>query len=658
MDLGDLYFTVSTAGHVDHGKTSVLKKLTGIDTDRLKEEKERQMTTDLGFAHLKLAAPDSYGKGVYFQVGFIDVPGHGKFLKNMIAGVGALDLALLVVAADEGPMPQTIQHIEILALLGLTRILLVVNKIDLTNEATVKATIGKVSKLLADYNLQMVDAVPISCLENSGFENLKNAIACALAQAASRTLSDLKHMPAYLPIDRAFSMVGHGLVVTGTLVRGCVRQGDSVHLEPAGIKARVRALETFGNPIQLANPGQRLALNLAVKEHEKIKRGQSVLGQPISSAQTLLVLLEMFSTNDEGGRRRELKPQPLRFYHGTSELTGSLAWADQWPVRADSRRQAFLAQIALDEPLIAEPKERFALRFGDENLAGGAILLKHRPKWLNRKLLAELSHLILDNQYEDAILWFAQNCPNKTFKRSSFDLFLPLQSKVEAIKAAVDKGRILEVGEFLITEQFRTDLQNQIWQKLVALESTSEQSNKSTGPTLEQLRMALLPPPERAIFLAIVDKLIENGQVVREGERLSSAQAKARDKAVKIDDDVIAKVEKALKQYVCIEIDVLRDACQLKQPEIDRIIKNLEGQNKAKRIAHEFVCPADSLKAAHETVARLWNEKKQITPSQFKESMNITRKYAMAILSHFDDTQVTRRVADGRILLKNPIPDA
>src|SRR5262249_13879489 len=153
-----------------------LKKLTGIDTDRLKEEKQRQMTTDLGFAHLSLPAPESFGKGKHFQVGFIDVPGHGKFLKNMIAGVGALDMALLVVAADEGPMPQTLQHLEILSLLGVSKVLLVINKCDLAGEDAIRLKIADISKLIGKFDLKMVDAVSTSCLADKGFDELKLAI--------------------------------------------------------------------------------------------------------------------------------------------------------------------------------------------------------------------------------------------------------------------------------------------------------------------------------------------------------------------------------------------------------------------------------------------------------------------------------------------------
>jgi selenocysteine-specific elongation factor len=658
----DLYFTVSTAGHVDHGKTSVLKRLTGIDTDRLKEEKERQMTTDLGFAHMRLPAPQSFGEDRYFQVGFIDVPGHGKFLKNMIAGVGALDMALLVVAADEGPMPQTLQHLEILSLIGVTRVLLVVTKIDLVNEQKVQSTIASVSKLLADHNLEMLQVACVSCVADSGFAQLKEAIATCLSKIPSRTISTLKDMPIYLPIDRAFSIVGHGLVVTGTLVRGTVRQGDTVWIEPLGAKARIRGLETFGHAIERANPGQRLALNLAVKDHDKVRRGQSILGVSSSKTQTMFAVLQAFAGTKKG-QKLEIEPQPLRLYHGTSEIAGHLRWCEevsaisaqtQAPQAGLQKRAQLpfhcLAQIALEEPLIAEPDESFIVRFGDDELAGGTILLKSRPRWLGRKQLIEFANLLLNNHFENAVLWFAQHAPQKILKIEALDLFMPLQWREKILPSLIESDRMTQIGEFLISPNDLNDLQLQLQGKLSELEDSS---SDYSGITLEKLRRSFSPPVERVIFDDVIDRLLQSNGIIKKGEKVLSARAKDKSKA-QVNPLSVASVEKALANYVCIEVKELATACNLKESEVERAIKELEEQHKAKLIAHEFACSAQSIKRAHEILSQLWIEKQQITPSDFKERINITRKYAMAMLSYFDDTLVTRRVASGRVLLKKP----
>ena len=608
------------------------------------------MTTDLGFAHLRLPAPA--GSRQHFQVGFIDVPGHGKFLKNMIAGVGALDMALLVVAADEGPMPQTLQHMEILSLLGVSKVLLVINKCDLANEDLVRARIAEVSNLLGKYDLEVTEAVSTSCFSDTGFDQLKLAIARSLANAQSRTLSSLKQLPAFLPIDRAFSIVGHGLVVTGTLVRGSVRQGDSVTIEPLGAKARVRGLETFGNSIQIAYPGQRLAINLAVKEHENIKRGQAIVGAPVNGTKTLLVSLDLFADQETAPKNFDIRPQPVKFYHGTAEIKGFLGWVQELSGISAGHRHRLLGQITLEEPVIAEPGERFVDRIGEEELAGGAILLKARPKWLVRSLLTEFCQLLMERRWEDAVQWFAEHCPQSIFRKDNLALFLPLESRESIVRAMVESRRLLENGDFILTEKSYADLQNRILEKLTVLENVS--TTKQASVTLEALRMAVHPPPDRAIFASAVEVLAKRGDLVKDGEKLFSRAAQRQVQSVTASPQTITDVEAILAKNVCIEVDALPTLCRAKATEIERAVQYLEKQNKAKRIAHDFISSTDALESAHAVLAVLWKEKQQITPSEFKERMNITRKYAMAMLSHFDDNQITRRVGTGRVLLKTP----
>ncbi|MBX9694182.1 MAG: hypothetical protein K2Z81_17495, partial [Cyanobacteria bacterium] len=273
-----LHFTLATAGHVDHGKTSVLRALTGIDPDRLKEEKERQMTTDIGFAHLRLSPSviDAAGKDAIsafkkklgevgaegkedgeLVVGFIDVPGHGKFLKNMLAGVGGIDLALIVVAADEGPMPQTVQHVKILSLLGVRKCIVVLTKIDLVGDDEKQFATQEIHDLVGRLGIEVLETVPVSAVKGVGIENLRSAIVRQVMQLPARTTvndSIGQPLPAYLPIDRVFSKSGYGVVVTGTLVYGHIKVGDNVFIEPGHSQARVRGLETFNRKLNEALP--------------------------------------------------------------------------------------------------------------------------------------------------------------------------------------------------------------------------------------------------------------------------------------------------------------------------------------------------------------------------------------------------------------------
>ena len=308
-------------------------------------------------------------------------------------------------------------------------------------------------------------------------------------------------------------------------------------------------------------------------------------------------------------------------------------------------KRTFLAQLTLEEPVIVDPGERFVVRFGEEQMAGGEILLKGRPKWLNRGPLIEFCKRLADDNFEESILWFAQNSPYKTLTRETLARFLPVQSREPAVKTLIEKERLLEIGDFILDPGYLKDVQALALTKLIELENRLNDSEKRLGINLEQLRTAINPPPERAVLSSVVDTLTTSGRLVRNGEKLSSPAAKER---VAVDPKTIACVEEALAANVCIEIVTLSTLCRVKQSEIDRALDQLENEGKAKRIAHDFVCSVKALDSAHSVLAGLWEEKRDITPSEFKERMNITRKYAMAMLSHFDDTQVTRRMGNGQ----------
>jgi selenocysteine-specific elongation factor len=381
--LPDVYFTLATAGHVDHGKTSLIKALTGTNPDRLKEEQERQMTTDLGFAHLILPAPGKDGAAGIgtLGLGFIDVPGHGKFLKNMLAGVGGIELALLVVAADEGPMPQTVQHIKILSLLGVSKAVVALTKADLVDQSRCAIVETKVRALLERFNISVVGLECVSTVKGEngqGIAALKETLAKTLANlnlkpssassapsspapVSSSSSSSSSSAPApaapappapasppasskanaapaaavagYLPIDRVFAKSGYGTVVTGTLVEGSFKVGDQVTIEPGGVAARIRGLETFGQAQEVARAGQRLAINLSAKEHKvTLIRGLCVLGGTKNVTSDLFLhVLDFGAENDsdEGAEKKyKLTPQPIKLYHGTMEAAGSLRWLE------------------------------------------------------------------------------------------------------------------------------------------------------------------------------------------------------------------------------------------------------------------------------------------------------------------------------------------
>ncbi len=786
------YCTIATAGHVDHGKTSLIKALTGINPDRLKEEQERQMTTDLGFAHLDF---EPNKENVKFVLGFIDVPGHGKFLKNMLAGVGGIETALFVVAADEGPMPQTVQHVKILSLLGVRSFIVALTKIDLVGEKEIAAATSKVKELLAQYGVDLLAIYPVSTQTGKGIDELKAGLYehlnasgitdsgtadSAKADSASQESVNLgaNHIPnnqdaktmlqadaqakleaeakllsaaaiarsLYMPVDRAFTKSGFGLVVTGTLVEGELSTGEHIVVEPGGVKARVRGMESFGKAIDKATAGQRLAVNLAVKDGGVIARGQCIAGSDRTVVHNLIV-----EVVDLGGLDLVLSPQPIKLYHGTAEAKGTLRWLENVQAGAAATKQ--FGQIFLEEPIVAQPGNRYVIRYGDDGIAGGAILLVDRPRWLTRQLVHDISAALIEATAESekrAFVLAVAAHPLKAVKLSQMTWFMPLGNLKEASVSALADGSLVSIADLLMAVSTR----EQIGLKILALLQTlmANEDNSRFGVSIETMRKKTFNTLTRPVMQAIVADLAQKGLLAREGDRIftisgydvyengdpsiadgglsediansvpilnaagramaaaysslvtpasvndeilddearagsasaaaaategsatSSAAAKpaategsatssaaAKPAASAPADPQFAQTNRLrdqimalLNQHPCLEIEEVARQVKL---DVKKLNLTLDGMVKNKQVVivdHDFVATAGKIRAAHLVLHKLWTTKKDISPSDFREGISTTRKYAMALLSHFDEKGVTKRVSGGRALLRMP----
>jgi selenocysteine-specific elongation factor len=638
-----LYFTVATAGHVDHGKTSLLRALTGIDPDRLKEEKQRQMTTDLGFAHLTIKPLQGEVEQRNFTVGFIDVPGHGKFLKNMLAGVGGIDIALLVVAADEGPMPQTVQHVKILSLLSVSKVLLVVTKIDAATAEQRDIAVGRAKELLARYSMECLQTVLVSNTKGTGIDEMPPALRRALTKTTQRGVETT--LPAYLPVDRVFTKVGYGLVVTGTLVRGSFTVGDAVFIEPGGLQARIRGLESFGHNLQKANAGQRLAMNLALKTNKPLTRGHAIFAEQPSSCQTLVVELRMFEADSGAESIDDLVGQMVRVYHGTAEVPGHIRWLEKMTADEGGR---IIAQISLAQAITAEPAENFVARYGDFGITGGSILVATRPRWLTRKKLVPLAKLILQQKYEEALQIFLDCNPQRMVKKQALAAILPLPQR-KLVEALIEKSTLVRLGDYVMSAAAKQDLV----QKFVRAVSQAKSPNVE-GVALETLRTRSLSGLERLAFQQLVREAVDSGQVVKEGDKVK-LPASGQPQAASADDDAtVDGIMKILGENKCLEIDEIARLLSKSRPAIVSVLNQLTKEDKASIVNYDFASSNESLHNAHVILAQLWQEKREISPSDFKERLGVTRKYAMPMLSYFDDHSITRRVSNSRQLLKLP----
>ncbi|MBS1955726.1 MAG: selenocysteine-specific translation elongation factor [Cyanobacteria bacterium SZAS-4] len=637
-DTKPLYFTFATAGHVDHGKTSVLRALTGIDPDRLKEEKQRQMTTDIGFAHLNYPVEKD---GKQLVIGFIDVPGHGKFLKNMLAGVGGIQMALLVVAADEGPMPQTVSHVKILSLLGVRKALVVLTKIDVADDARQKEVENLVKELLRRYQVECMGIAHVSNTENIGFESLKKELSFVVQSLDRPATSG----GALLPIDRVFSKTGYGVVITGTLVSGQLAVGETVSIEPGGIKGRVRGLETFKKQLQGADSGQRLAVNISLKENKTLARGQVVANWNPPVVNTLIARIEQVGLADEWIKPSDIEDQPVRLYHGTAECFGHLRWCQMIETG-----QALIVQIVLTDPVVAEPGDRFVVRYGDEGITGGVVLVTNRPRWMTRNRLNVFADQLVRHDYKAATDYFLENMTQPAAKKDALASFLPIADRGQVLESCVKAGSVVQHAGFIIGAKRAQSIKQQIV-KAVSAGDASEH-----GPTeysIELIRTKVAKTMDRQLFQHLLKELSDANSVTRSGDKVSLKSDKAP--TVSHAQTVLAdQVLNILSTNLCIEIDEISKLLKSDRKLIMSTLQNLTKQEKAFIVDHDYSSSAESIRKAHVALAKIWESKKEISPSEFRESLSTSRKYAMALLAYFDNKLITRRVNNTRMLIKAP----
>ena len=371
---------VGTAGHIDHGKTALIKALTGVDADRLPEEKRRGITVDLGFADLSIG--DAH-------FGFVDVPGHERFVKNMLAGASGIDLVILVIAADEGVMPQTREHFDICRLLGVNAGIVVLTKTDLVDVETLDLAKLDAAELVANSFLENAPVVSVSSRTGEGIEALKNI----LVQVSNGLPGRDDHLVTRLPVDRSFSMKGFGAVVTGTLASGEIMEGADMQLLPQGAKVRVRGLQTHGRTVKTATAGKRVAVNLGGIDHSKVERGMMLVEPNIlSPTQIFDADIDVLPGAPKSLRTR----QRVRVHIGTIEALARIQILNNAGEIAPGDRD--LAQIRLESPVAAVPGERFIIRSYSPQftIAGGAVIdnraAKHRRKNLDavRQYLLDL----------------------------------------------------------------------------------------------------------------------------------------------------------------------------------------------------------------------------------------------------------------------------
>lgn len=633
------HIIIGTAGHIDHGKTTLVKALTGRDTDTLKEEKDRGISINLGFTYFDLPS----GK----RAGIVDVPGHEKFIKNALAGIGGIDIVLLVIAGDEGIMPQTKEHLNILELLDIKNGIVVITKTDMIDEEWLTMIKEEVKAEISTTFLKASPIIPVDSISGKGIKELSETIDRMTQGISERdTSSDFR-----LPVDRVFSISGFGTVVTGTLISGTVTAGDTCEIFTKEIKTKVRNLQVHEQNVEKAYSGQRVAINLANIKTGEVERGDTI--SRIGAMKNSMMI---------DCRLKYLKdaPRPLknrdrvRVYHGTSETLGRVAILDKEEVNPG---ESALIQIRLEGTIAAKRGDKYVIRsYSPLFTIGGGTILDPNP----------LKHKLHDSNVVEALLIKEKGSPEEIIEQAINTLShqFPkladieklagkgIENLKEIIDSIVENGRaykiILNDGEIYIHKDYFDKIKNKALQvlndfhknnPLKAGISREELKNKIFGTEIKQKLY------DKVVDILVIDTLIAENKYIWEKDfkiKLSTRQEEIKTNLLKTfseggfqppkPEDIIkpfGREEKAAKMV----FDLLLDT--------GRLIK----------INDEMYLLKENLEKARELVINTINTEGEITAAGFRDGIGASRKYAVGLLEYFDNIKLTKRTEDKRILV-------
>ena len=642
---------VGTAGHVDHGKTALVKALTGVDTDRLEEEKRRGITIDLGFAHMTL--PD--GQGGTLRLGFVDVPGHERFVRNMLAGIGGIDLVLLVIAADESIKPQTREHFEILQLLGVQRGITVLTKSDAVDAEMLDVVRLEVEEFLRGTFLESPRApiVAVSALTGAGLDDLKQAIIAGSAQLHTRDSQAL----ARLPIDRVFSVKGFGTVVTGTLVAGTIRREDELEVFPGGLKVRVRGLQVHGESSDQSVAGQRTALNLSGASADDLSRGMMLApASRLKATKSIDVHLQLLAS----------APHPLKdrarvhFHAFSMESTAQLALHRSAALnpalqattgnRQLSPGASAFARIRLPEPALFLPGDRFIIRqFSPVITIGGGVVVDATPMpRLKQPALAEFLNAATSPEPGTVLL-------ARIFRRGHYGLTVP-QIVVETgwridaielqVRSLLAKNLIFRSGDLLLDLRV---LSVQVDRLKETLAHFHKQNPLAPGVGKEELREKLGLSNE--VFQATSNFVAQEKKIAVDGDlvRLAGHKVTLRDDETKSKLTIEEAFLKAGLKVPALQ-EILA-GLKLDRSRAQQIVTMLLRDKTLIKISDDLVFHRSALDALRGMIAERKAKSRTMDVAVFKEMTGVSRKYAIPLLEYLDRERVTRRVGDAREIL-------
>jgi len=631
-DVSTRHFTIATAGHVDHGKSALVKALTGTDPDRLPEEKKRHITIALGFAELNLTAPN----GEKIHAGVVDVPGHEDFVRNMIAGVGSIDLALFVVAADDGWMPQTEEHLQILTYLGVKRAVIALAKSDLGRTDIVAE---EIRNQLRKTFFARSPIVPTSVRTGEGIENLKSTLASEFATV--QTQRDFGKPRLF--VDRAFMLRGIGTVVTGTLTGGSFHRGQDVIVQPQNLQARVRSIQSHGIEIECAQPGMRTALNLPDLAIDQIRRGDVITRTDLSeTSSTLTAQVE----KSPRLRPKESAARPLKngssvyLHHGTSRVAVKVALLEKGELEPG---QKTISHLKLASPIFAFAGDRFVIRDASERhtIAGGIVL---DPDGANFRGAPQLKLLSIPATAPGDV---------DVCVRSEIALRGSMPRKTLLNKSHFSAGEISEAlmrlqrdNEIVLDEEIAAD--GEFWQKLrsqaiASIDDAHKQNPERTGLDLNELRTSLRDQPEDVLEALIAELcaagFVRKGSAIARTTHLPVLPAELQPVERKIHE---ALSQKPFDPPPRREIEMDRDA--------EHVLRFLIESGGVIEVNSDAVLLREDFDRMKSQITEFISKNGPATVSELRQALGSSRRIMVPLLERLDRDGVTRRVGDKRML--------
>ncbi len=624
------FLVVGTAGHIDHGKTSLIRALTGIDTDRWEEEKRRGMTIDLGFAHLQLPS------GV--SAGIVDVPGHEKFIKNMLAGAHGLDVVLFIVAADEGIMPQTKEHLTVCQSLGTKKGIVVLTKKDLVDEDWLELVKEEVKEFSRGTFLEGAPIVAVSSKTGEGIDELIKELDRIAIETEPKESGGILR----LPVDRSFTVKGFGTVITGTLLSGKVKVGDEVEILPPGKRVKVRGIQVHGEKVEEAVAGQRTALNLSDVKKEEVTRGDLIATPGYLKPTNMVDVLVELSKDAEVIVTSGFK---LHFHHLTSESEGELFLIDKDELLPGEKA---LAQIRLKDEVVPVYGDRFVIRnYSPATVIGGGKILDPLPHRKFRRRLREefkekLEKIIGDSLKERVLAHLRLKEPLTTKELIQL-LNLKPEEADEAVEALISEGLVVKAGQEIYTREKLEEIKKRV---LELLDRTHSETPIAEGLTLQEIKSKLKESKE--LIEMAVRELLKESKIEENQGFLRIRGFEPREAGVY--KELVPKVEALIckGEFTPPSVKEIGKLVGTGEEKVNTIASYLVRRKGYHRIGELLISP-ESFNRIREILKGHFSKKETLSVGEFKDYLGVSRKFAIPLLEYLDSLGLTQRRESERV---------